>query len=125
MNLTEHAIERSLERSGSTVFAQAILSEEEDLKQADFYDVRYPNRIDSLSGDLVYSPLLELLGVRKGKKLITVVPQSIESMKEVDGKYEKKVESEDEAQGSSENRSTELDLREEVIEDYEVRRFEY
>jgi hypothetical protein len=46
-------------------------------------------------------------------------------MKEVDGKYEKKVDSEDEAQGSSENGSIELNLREEVIEDYKVRRFEY
>jgi hypothetical protein len=106
-----------------------MLKEEEDLEQAEFYDVRYPDRIDKLNGgdgDYIYSPDLALLGVRKGKKLITVVPLKPTSMRKVDGKYEKIEEKKGDDQDKKFQNLADVDLklREEVLKDFEVRRFE-
>lgn len=107
-----------------------MLKKEEDLEEAEFYDVRYPNRIDKLNGgdgDHIYSPDLALLGLRKGKKLVTVVPLTLKSMRKVDGKYEKIEEKSSDDKGSKLQNLEDVDLmklREEVVEDFEVRRFE-
>jgi hypothetical protein len=80
LNLTDHAIVRALDRgSGSDCLR--------DLKGLKAYDVRFAHELNLDFENVVYVPELDLLGCRKGKKIITLIECKTE-LKLRRGKYE-------------------------------------